>query len=157
MLLFPCGQHSETQQKCHPWLLLWQLSLPSPPPFTTQLFTWYSNPISASHYVGMWPNAEAHSVDVCARTALHRREHADSLITMKSAIQPGCPTDYLRTTGPADTVPALKQTQVPGRTVETTVPNKQPESSKDLCTARWLSVSSPMKCRATSFKWREKN
>lgn len=149
MPLCPCGQHLVTQQLYHPWLLLWQLSLPSPPPFTTLLCIWSSSPTSASSCVGMWPSAEGHSVDVCVSTAPHRRELAGNPITKKSATQQGCQMDYRRTMGPADTVLALKQSLVPEKT---TAPSRLPGYLKDRNIVRWLSASSPMSCRATSFR-----
>ncbi len=149
MPLCPCGQHLVTQQLYHPWLLLWQLSLPSPPPFTTLLCICSSSPTSASPCVGMWHSAEGHSVDVCVSTALHRRELAGHPITKKSATQQGCQMGYRRTTGPADTVHALKQSLV---TEKTAAPSRLPGYLKDRYIVRWLSVSSPMSCRVTSSR-----
>lgn len=149
MPLCPCGQHLVTRPLYHPWLLLWQLSLQSPPPFTTLLSIWSSSPTSASPCVGMWPCAEAHSVDVCVCTALHRRELASNPNTKKSATPRGCRMGYRRTTGTADTVLALKKSLVP--TLET-APSRLPGYLKDRDIVRWLSVSSPMSCRATSSR-----
>lgn len=126
MLLCPCGQHSVTQQLYHPWLLLWQLFLPSPPLFTTPLSIWSSSPTSATPCVGMWPGAEGHSVDVCVSTAQHRKELAGNLITKTSATLQGCLTGYQKTIGHADTVPALKQSLVPQETLRTAAPSKLP-------------------------------
>lgn len=152
MPLCPCGQHLVTQQLYHPWLLLWQLSLPSPPPFTTLLSIWSSSPTSASPCVGMWPSAERHSVDVCVSTALHRRGTAHNPITEKSATPQGCQMDYQRTMGPADTVLVQKQPLVPEKTLQNTAPSRLPGYLKDQYIVRWLSVSSPTRCRATFFR-----
>lgn len=149
MLLCLCGQRLVTQQLYHLQLLLWQLSLPSPPPFTTLSSTWLSSPIFASPCVEMWRIAEGDSVDVCARVALQRREFAGSPITKKNATLQGYPMGYQRTTGPADTVLAQKQTTVIEKIVQTTVLSKPPGFFKDPYTVKWLSASSPMRCRVT--------
>lgn len=141
-----------TQKLYHLWLLLWQLSLPSPPPFTTLLSIWSSSPTSASPCVGMWPSAEGHSVDVCVSTTLHRRELAGNPIMKKSATPQDCQMDYQRTTGPADTVLTVKESLVPEKTLQTTAPSRLPEYLKDRNIVRWLSVSSPMSCRVTSSR-----
>lgn len=91
-------------------------------------------------------------MDVCVSTVLHRRERAGSLITKKSATLQGCPMDYQRTTGPADTVLALKDSLVPEKTLQITARSRLPGYLKDLCTVKWLLVSSPMNCRATSSR-----
>lgn len=108
MLLCPCGQPLVTQQLYHPWLLLWQLSLPSPPPFTTPLSIWCSSPTSANPCVGMWPSAGVHCADVCVSTVMDRRELAGSLMAKKSATLQGCPMGCQRATRPADTALVLK-------------------------------------------------
>lgn len=126
MLLCPCGQLLETRRLYHPWLLLWLLSLPNPPPFTILLSIWFLSQTSASSCVAMWHSAEGHSVDVCVRTAQHKRAPAGNLITETSATPQGCPTGFKRTTGRADTVPALKQTWVPLKTLQTTAPSRLP-------------------------------
>lgn len=145
MLLCPCGQGLVTQQLYHPWLLLWQRFLPSPPPYTTLLSTCSSSPTSASLCVAIWPCAERHSV-------ARRRELAGSLITKKYATLQGFPMGCQRATGPADTALALKLSLVQERTRPTAAPSRLPGYLKDLCRMRWPSVSSPTSCRATSSR-----
>lgn len=152
MPLCPCGQHLVTLQLYHPWLLLLQLSSPSPPPFTTLLSIWSSSPTSASPCVGIWPSAEGHYVDVCVSTVQHRREPACNPITKRSATLQGCQMGCQRTMGPADIVLALKQLLVPEKSSQTTAPSKLPGYLKDRYIVRWLSVSCPMSCKATSSR-----
>lgn len=148
----PCGPPSATPPPCRPWRSLSQQSSPSPPPFTTPSYIWSSSLISASPCVETWPCAGAHCVDVCVSTVQQRREPARNPITRRSAILPSCRTGCPRTTGPADTVRALKLSPAPGPTVQITAPSKRPGYWKDRSTARWLSVSCPTRCRATSSR-----
>lgn len=150
--LCPCGPPSATPLPCHPWLSLSQQSSPSPPPFTTPLYIWSSSLISASPCVETWPCAGAHCVDVCVSTVQQRREPARNPITRRNAILQSCQTGCLRTTGPADTVRVLKLSPAQGTTVQITAPGKPPGYCKDRSTARWLSVSCPTRCRATSSR-----
>lgn len=131
MLLCPCGQHLVTQQLFHPWLLLWQLCLPSPPPFTTLLSIWSSSPTSASSSVGMWHSAEGHCVDVCVSRDPHRREIAGNLMTKKTATLQDCRMGYQRITVPADTVLFLKHSLAPEKTLQTTALSRLPGYLKD--------------------------
>lgn len=148
----PCGPPSATPPPCRPWRSLSQQSSPSPPPFTTPSYIWSSSLISASPCFETWPCAGAHCVDVCVSTVQQRREPARNPITRRSAILPSCRTGCPRTTGPADTVRALKLSPAPGPTVQITAPSKRPGYWKDRSTARWLSVSCPTRCRATSSR-----
>lgn len=126
MLLCPCGQRSVTHELFHLWLLLWQLCLPSPPPFTTLLSIWSSSPTFASSSVGMLPSAEEQSVGVCVSTAPHRRELAGNLTSKKTATPQDCQMGYRRIMVPADTAHALKQPLAPEETLQTTAPSRLP-------------------------------
>lgn len=143
----PCGQRLVTQQRFPPWLLPLQLSLPSPPPFTTPSSTWSSSPTSVSSCAGTWPAAEGPWVDVCANEAQPRRRPAS-----RSATPPGFQTGSRRVTGSVDTVLTLRQCLGPGTSVATTARSRLWGYLKDRCSRRWRSVGCPTSYRATSCK-----
>lgn len=140
-----CGQHLVTRQRFLPWLSPLQLSLPSPPPFTTPSSTWSSSPTSVSSCAGMWRAAEGLWVDVCASRAQPRRHPANRNATL-SDFQTGSQ----RVTRSVDTLLAPRQSLGTKPTSLTTARSKPQGYLKDPFTRRWRSASCPASYRATS-------
>lgn len=145
-----CGQHLVTQQLFPPWLSPLQLSLPSPPPFTTPSSTWSSSPTSVSSCAGMWRAAEGLWGDVCASRAQPRRHPAN-----RNAMLSDFQTGSRRLAGTVDTVLAPRQSLGTKTASLTTVRRKPRGYLKDPCTMRWWPAGCLTSYRATSCEPKE--